>query len=127
MSRIRSKHTEPERRLRMALVSRGTRGWRMHARGLPGTPDFAFDAVRIAVFLDGAFWHGRAGIPKARRAWWRAKFRRNRSRDLAVDEALRGKGWIVVRLDAAAVVRDPAQSAGRVAWLAWLMTAEESD
>src|SRR2546426_9096174 len=98
MSRVRSKHTGPERRVRMALVRAGLRGWRMHARGLPGTPDFAFGAARVAVFVDSAFWHGRGRLPKTRRAWWRKKLARNRARDLAADKALRRAGWDVIRM-----------------------------
>jgi DNA mismatch endonuclease (patch repair protein) len=75
-------------------------GWRRH---LPvfGRPDFAFPKARIALFVDGCFWHGcprcyRA--PKSSNAYWRAKIRRNMRRDLKVSRQLRKTGWKVLRV-----------------------------
>lgn len=85
MSRIRSQHTRStEGAIRMALVRAGARGWRLHAGELPGNPDIYFPKQKVAVFVDGCFWHGcpRCGhIPKNNRAFWRAKILRNRQRD----------------------------------------------
>src|SRR5438874_13409125 len=58
MARIRSRNTTPELALRRALFAQGVRGWRCHAKRLPGKPDLAFTRWRIAVFVDGCFWHG---------------------------------------------------------------------
>lgn len=109
MRRIRSRDTKPEVALRRALWALGVRGWRVCRRGLPGTPDLAFGRLRVAVFVDSAFWHGRGRIPAD--PWWRDKLARNRARDGRVDRALRGLGWRVVRVDAEAVLRDPAGAA----------------
>lgn len=71
---------------------------------LPGMPrrtcDVAFPGRRIAVFLDGCFWHGcpiHATWPKANGAWWEAKLLANRRRDADTDERLRAQGWTVLR------------------------------
>ena len=58
MARIRSRDTKPELALRRALYAAGVRGWRCHNRQLPGKPDIAFTRWRVAVFVDGRFWHG---------------------------------------------------------------------
>src|SRR5687767_6028947 len=58
MARIRSRNTGPELALRRALHAAGVRGWRCHAKHLPGKPDLAFTRWRVAVFVDGCFWHG---------------------------------------------------------------------
>lgn len=97
MSRIRSKDSRPEVKLRRLLFSLGYR-YRLQAGGLPGRPDVAFTARRKAVFLHGCFWHchrgcPRASTPKSRREYWGPKLRRNRERDAEVLAALRAEGW----------------------------------
>ena len=57
MARVRTRGTAPELRLRRALFSGGLRGWRLHPK-VPGRPDVAWIGKRVAVFVDGAFWHG---------------------------------------------------------------------
>jgi DNA mismatch endonuclease (patch repair protein) len=87
--------------LRYAMVRAGVSGWRLHARDITGKPDFYFDDARVAVFVDGCFWHGckRCGhVPKTRSEFWRAKFDRNRARDLRTNRALRTEGIQVMRL-----------------------------
>lgn len=99
MARVRSCNTKPEETLRKALWARGAR-YRIHAR-LPGTPDLAFPGVRVAVFVDGCFWHGcpeHYSRPVTNRSFWVAKLDRNLARDRKVDEALRSLGWRVVRI-----------------------------
>jgi DNA mismatch endonuclease (patch repair protein) len=87
--------------LRAHLVRRGVRGWRLNARELPGCPDFVFDDARVAVFVDGCFWHG---CPRCHRApgsnqdYWTRKVERNRKRDRKVARALRADHWTVVRV-----------------------------
>jgi len=75
-------------------------GWR---RGYPliGKPDFVFPRAKIAVFVDGCFWHGhpqKCRVPKAHRAYWMKKIARNVARDRQVRRALQEKGWKVVRI-----------------------------
>jgi DNA mismatch endonuclease, patch repair protein len=101
MSRIRGKDNRTtERVLRMALVRSKLRGWTMHSN-LPGRPDFYFVDRRLAVFVDGCFWHGcsRCGhVPATRSEFWNAKFKRNRQRDRQTTRRLKSQGIRVLRL-----------------------------
>lgn len=100
MAAIRSKNTGPELALRQALRTAGAVGYRLHRTDLPGKPDVAFTRWRVAVFVDGVFWHGHADHwdPDAANDYWRAKIRRTQQRDRAADEALTELGWVVVRI-----------------------------
>src|SRR4051794_31525917 len=99
MSRVRQRGTDLEHRLRSALRVKGLR-YRANVK-LPGTPDIAIANGKIAVFVDGCFWHGcpqHGTMPKTNRTFWRKKIIRNRERDAEVDAALRNLGWIAVRV-----------------------------
>lgn len=101
MSRIRSKDTTIELRLRRALWAKGYR-YRVNVRGLPGTPDIVFPRARVAVFCDSSFWHGHDWEDKkkrlaANREFWIAKIERNMARDRRVAGKLREAGWRVLR------------------------------
>lgn len=98
MARIRSKNTRPERSLRAAFAQAGLRGWRMWARDLPGTPDFAFDRARVTVFVDSAFWHGLGAIPTDPAGYWAAKLARNREVFARSRSELRALGWLVIEV-----------------------------
>jgi DNA mismatch endonuclease (patch repair protein) len=98
--------------LQLALLFREHRitGWR---RGvpMPGKPDFVFRVQKVAVFVDGCFWHGcpRHGrTPKTRVAFWTTKLARNAQRDRAVTRALRESGWVVLRVWECALARSRA-------------------
>lgn len=97
MSRVASKDTSAEMRVRSAAHARGLR-FRVHRKGLPGTPDLVFPRWRTVVFVHGCFWHRHPGCrkattPKTRTGFWEAKFHRNSERDLANLAALRASGW----------------------------------
>ena len=97
MSRMPRQNTKPELLLRRELYARGLR-FRIHA-SLPGHPDLAFTRAKIAVFVDGCFWHGcpeHGTLPKNNREWWRTKIDGNIRRDRTKDEALAVLGWDVV-------------------------------
>ena len=102
MSRVQGKgNKSTERRLRFALVAAGVRGWILQAKALPGCPDFYFERVRLAVFVDGCFWHGcgRCGhLPKTNADFWQAKLERNRMRDRDYKRMLVAQGIRVIRL-----------------------------
>jgi DNA mismatch endonuclease (patch repair protein) len=99
MGRVRQRDTAPEVRLRKALWAAGMRGWRVHVKGVPGTPDLAWRSARLAVFVDGAFWHGHPDYYWGQSgAFWNEKIERNRERDRRVDRELREQGWRVLRL-----------------------------
>lgn len=99
MSRIRSKDTKPELALRRELFARGVRGWRCHAKAIPGKPDLAFTRWRLAVFVDGRFWHGHPDFftPGKSGAYWDAKIARTQERDQIANETLAAAGWQVLR------------------------------
>lgn len=101
MAAIRSKDTRPELALRAGLRLAGATGYRLHRKDLPGRPDVAFIRWRVAVFVDGVFWHGHPDHWSPGRAssdYWRDKIARNIARDRAADEALSELGWEVVRI-----------------------------
>ena len=88
--------------LRLIQIFRAKRitGWRRGST-LPGKPDFVFPRLRLAVFVNGCFWHGcprHATQPKNNAAFWRAKLARNRARDREVGRLLRARGWRVARI-----------------------------
>jgi len=109
MASIRKRDTRPEILLRRTLVSQGVRGYRCHVADLPGTPDLAFTRWRVAVFVDGVWWHGHPDhLPRGRRGpYWDQKIAANVARDRRVDDELRGIGWDVVRLWDLEVIADP--------------------
>jgi DNA mismatch endonuclease, patch repair protein len=99
MAAIRAKNTKPELAIRRGLHARGLRGWRCHSRDLPGKPDLAFTRWKVAVFIDGAFWHGHPEHFTFGRSgtYWDAKIARTQERDRLANGALRAAGWTVVR------------------------------
>lgn len=83
------------------LAADGLGGFETQAEDLPGTPDVAYRREKLAVFLDGCFWHGcprHYRKPKSNREFWERKLRRTRARDRENRDALEAKGWTVVRL-----------------------------
>lgn len=102
MSRIRSSgNATTEVKFLRLMRAAGIKGWRRDYP-LPGKPDFVFSKVRLAVFVDGCFWHGhhcgRALVPKRNASAWREKLLTNRRRDLRVARQLRLFGWKVLRV-----------------------------
>jgi DNA mismatch endonuclease, patch repair protein len=99
MAAIRSRNTKPEVALRSALFAASIRGWRLHRRDLPGCPDLAFGPTRLAIFIDGAFWHGHPDhfSPGKSGNYWDAKIERTHQRDRLANEELRAAGWKVIR------------------------------
>ena len=76
------------------------KGWRRGSK-LPGRPDFVFPQSRVAVFVDGDFWHGnprKKRLPKSNTAYWQEKIRGNRARDKKINRTLKALGWRVVRI-----------------------------
>ncbi len=89
-----------EARFRAMLVRAGVRGWTTRTKHLKGKPDFYFPGCKVAVFLDGCFWHGcaRCGhVPGKNRPFWEAKIERNRARDRDTNRHLQEVGIRAVR------------------------------
>jgi DNA mismatch endonuclease (patch repair protein) len=99
MSSIRGKDTKPELALRRALWRAGGRGWRCHYDAPGGRVDVAFTRWRLAVHVDGAFWHGHPSKWQSGRwnGYWDEKIKRNIARDQRQDAALAEAGWTVLR------------------------------
>jgi DNA mismatch endonuclease (patch repair protein) len=101
MSRV--KHTgNHATELRLIRIFRDfkMRGWRRRA-AIFGNPDFAFPSARLAVFVDGCFWHGcplHGSFPKPNKQFWANKLNRNKMRDSKVRRVLNGGGWSVLRI-----------------------------
>ena len=99
MRRMPRKDTKPELLIRRELHARGMR-FRLHPK-LPGRPDIAFTRAKLAVFVDGCFWHRcpeHGTVPRNNREWWLTKLGENVARDRRKDEQLAALGWIVMHL-----------------------------
>jgi DNA mismatch endonuclease (patch repair protein) len=110
MAAVKGKNTTPELALRRALYAAGVRGWRCHYKRVAGTPDLAWPALRVAVFVDGAFWHGHPSRHRPGRsgAYWDEKIAANVARDRRVDDELDVDGWTVLRVWDFEVRKNPA-------------------
>lgn len=108
MALVRSTgNASTEQRLIGLFRAHGITGWRRGAR-LPGKPDFVFRSEKVAVFVDGCFWHGcpRHGhTPSSRLEYWAPKLARNAKRDRSVARELRARGWTVLRVWECALTR----------------------
>jgi DNA mismatch endonuclease, patch repair protein len=100
MSANKGKNTKPEVLFRKALFASGIRGYRLHAKNVFGTPDLAFLKKRIAVFINGCFWHRcpycKPHMPKSNVEFWSVKFEKNVQRDILKMARLRETGWHTV-------------------------------
>ncbi|HNR35845.1 MAG TPA: very short patch repair endonuclease [Candidatus Hydrogenedentes bacterium] len=100
MRQVKSRDTYPELYLRRKIHREGFR-YRLHNAKLPGKPDLVFPQYRLAVFVNGCFWHGHGcargnRIPATNTAYWKVKIARNRERDFLKQEILGSQGWRVV-------------------------------
>ncbi|MGH3924032.1 MAG: very short patch repair endonuclease [Pseudonocardiaceae bacterium] len=119
----KSRDTRPELLLRHELHRRGLR-YRLHARDVPGRPDLVIRHLKIAVFVDGDFWHGNRwrlrGLARleddiaSNHEYWVPKIKRNIARDQEVTTQLSGAGWTVIRIWENEVHRDVHEVADRV-------------
>ncbi len=101
MSRIRSEKTGPEIKLRDLMISSGLRGFEMHPKSIKGKPDFFFPDRKVAVFVDGCFWHGCRTcfrMPETNTGFWKSKIEANINRDRTVNKELRRWGIAVLRI-----------------------------
>jgi len=129
MSRVRSKgNATTELRLLTLLRSAGLRGWRRNF-SLPGNPDFVFAQQKLAVFVDGCFWHGhgcgRNLTPRRNALLWQQKIEGNRGRDHRNTRTLRASGWRVVRIWECDLAKRPDACVERIKRM-WVALTEDS-
>lgn len=102
MGKVKSKgNRSTEIRVALKLQDLGIEGWTRHPTNVLGRPDFFFPSARLALFVDGCFWHAcpKCGrLPKTRLEFWQPKLEGNRRRDLATNRALRRRGYRVMRV-----------------------------
>jgi len=102
MSAIKAKNTKPELLLRKALWHSGVKGYRLHWKKVPGKPDIAFPGKKIAIFVNGCFWHRcplcNPSSPKTNVEFWTNKFTKNVERDKKIVSELETQGWTVLTI-----------------------------
>jgi DNA mismatch endonuclease (patch repair protein) len=117
MSRIRGKNTKPEIQLRKAVFAEGVR-FRVHNRSVLGTPDISHKGAKVAVFVDGCFWHGcptHYSRPRSRQTFWDNKLAYNRDLRARVLNGLASDSWHVVQVWECSVRSNAKQAAGDIA------------
>jgi len=115
MSRIRSKNTSPELNLRKTLWNKGYR-YKIHYK-LPGKPDIVFASKKVAVFVDGCFWHKCPKCyiePKSNKRYWLPKIEKNVKKDKENNKALKNLGWKVVRIWEHEIQKDKDKTVKRI-------------
>ena len=102
MSSIRAKNTKPELLLRIALYHNGLSGYRVHWKKAPGKPDICYPGKKLAIFINGCFWHRcpycNPPVPKTHVDFWTEKFKKNTDRDKRKIEELQAQDWKVIIL-----------------------------
>lgn len=102
MRAVKGKNTSLERKLFSMLAGMGIRGWRKNVADIKGKPDVVFDQQRIAIFVDGCFWHGcpscKGKKPNQNFEYWNQKVIKNKARDLKTQDELKERNWCVVRI-----------------------------
>lgn len=100
MQANKSKNTKPELKVRAALREAGLSGYRIHWKKAPGSPDICYPGRKLAIFVNGCFWHSCPYCtnhkPKTNQEFWTAKFERNRARDERDQSQLVAAGWTVL-------------------------------
>ncbi|MEI7489844.1 MAG: very short patch repair endonuclease [Bacteroidota bacterium] len=113
MRKIKSKETKAEKTLRLCIWNNGLR-YRKNLKTLPGKPDIAITPLKIAIFVDGGFWHGKEWEKekrklKSNRDFWIPKIERNIERDIEVKIKLESMGWTVLRFWEDQVLKNTAE------------------
>jgi DNA mismatch endonuclease (patch repair protein) len=117
MAAIKGKDTSPEMTIRRMLYARGIRGYRIHYK-ITGKPDIVFTKQKIAIFIDGCYWHKCPQCfqePKTNRDFWMEKINGNVERDKRVSAELTDNGWTVLRFWEHEVKKDPESVVNRIA------------
>ncbi|WP_198003717.1 very short patch repair endonuclease [Methanococcoides burtonii] len=118
MSANVGKDTKPELLLRKALRYIGIPGYRLHWKKVPGRPDITYPGGKIAIFVNGCYWHRcpycNLPLPKSHTDFWAEKFKRNKERDDENIRLLKAEGWKIIVLWECEIKRDVMECAERV-------------
>jgi len=118
MQKNKAKDTNPELRFRTELFHMGIIGYRKHRADIPGKPDIAFIGRRIAIFINGCFWHKcpkcKISYPTTNQAYWREKINRNTKRDERILRELRQLDWKPIVIWECQLRRDAASCAQKI-------------
>lgn len=110
MSRNRAKDTGPEILLRKAIRAKGMTGYRLHPANIPGRPDICFVSRKLAIFVNGCFWHScpkcKPHTPTHNSDFWRNKFSANKARDARKIAELEAKDWHTLTIWECEIKRD---------------------
>jgi DNA mismatch endonuclease, patch repair protein len=110
MSHNKAKNTRPELALRTALWRRGIRGYRLHWKNVPGRPDIAYTKKKVAVFVNGCYWHRcpycKPHVPQTNTGFWNNKFAANVERDQRKNDQLKELNWTVITIWECQLKRD---------------------
>lgn len=102
MQAVKSKGTKLEKRLFAMLAGMGISGWKKNVKSILGKPDVAFPDRKIAIFVDGCFWHGcpycQRKLPETNHAYWERKIKRNIDLAESYNDQLHHAGWTVIRI-----------------------------
>ena len=118
MRAVRGRDTSPEMTLRCSLHRQGLRGYRVAPRRIRGVPDLAYIGLRLAIFVDGCYWHGcpqHCRRPSSNTEYWHTKIARNVERDQRTTQELRTNGWVVLRLWEHEIMPEPRVAVERIA------------
>jgi DNA mismatch endonuclease (patch repair protein) len=114
----KGKDTKPEIIMRLSLREMGLHGYRLHWKKVPGRPDIAFPGRKIAIFVNGCYWHRcpicDLKLPKSNTDFWKAKFERNKARDEKKRNDLEELGWKVFAIWECEINEDPSNCALRI-------------
>lgn len=118
MKSIRSQDTKPEKSVRHILYSAGYRGYRVNYKKISGSPDICFTKWKIAIFVNGCFWHRcpycNPSNPSVNKEFWDRKFRKNVERDKRYRKQLREENWEVVTIWECKLKKNPEYQVNRV-------------
>ena len=118
MSANKGKNTKPELMLRKALFTNGIRGYRLHWKKAPGRPDISWPGRKIAVFVNGCYWHRcphcDLPLPKSNTEWWKEKFGKNVTRDQRKLQELKDADWKVITIWECKIRKEIASCVDRV-------------
>jgi len=118
MKAVKGKGTKLEKRLCAMLAGMGIGGWKKNVQNIAGKPDVAFPNQKIAIFVDGCFWHGcphcHRKLPTTNRKYWKKKIDRNIELAKSYNRQLKDDGWKVIRIWEHEVISDTTRFKSRL-------------